>query len=152
MLQLKQPDRDELVGHQDVKEPAVQGTEDGLGQAKCPGQFTAERKGIQMIRVQADRHQPDLAGPVPHPADRGTGNRQPLGYLVLGELVLVGEPGDPEQEFRRVRPAHDDGLPRPHAHPFDWQLQERYGNPGSRLLRNPQWPGPRGNTGQTSLT
>jgi len=128
-LQLEQAERGELVGDQDVEEAAAQRAQDGLdlvqasghadhlgdlrrtlaidvirhhqrlGQPERPAQLPAHLERVQVVRVQVDRDQADLARPVQHPADRGPGHRQPLGDLVLGQLVLVVEPGHPQEQF-----------------------------------------------------
>src|SRR5216684_2603165 len=61
--------------------------------------FSADRERVKVVRVQVDRDQAGPARPVQHPADRGPGHRQPLGDLVLGQLVLVVVPGHPEEQF-----------------------------------------------------
>jgi len=70
-----------------------------LGQAEHPAQLPAHLERVQVVGVQADRDQADLARPVQHPADRRAGHREPLGDLVLGQLVLVVEPGHPQEQF-----------------------------------------------------
>ena len=60
-----------------------------LGQAEHPAQLPAHRERVQVVGVQVDADQADLARPVQHPADGRARHRQPLGDLVLGQLVLV---------------------------------------------------------------
>jgi EmrB/QacA subfamily drug resistance transporter len=76
--------------------PLVVGHHQGLGQAEGPAEFPAQLERVQVLGVEVDRDQADPAGALQHPADRGPRHRETPGDLVLGELVLVVEPGHAE--------------------------------------------------------
>src|SRR5436189_1052492 len=88
-----------------------------LGQAERPAQLPAHLERVEVVGVQVDRDQPDLAGPVQHPPDGRPRYRQPLRDLVLGQLVLVVEPGHSQQQFLVARPALADIWFGPHGMP-----------------------------------
>ena len=86
------------TGAGDGRVSLVVGDDQRLGQPEGLAEPPADLEGAQMIGVEADRDQAELPGPVQHPAHGRPGHRQPPGDLVLGQLVLVVEPGHPQQQ------------------------------------------------------